>query len=467
MILRHRSTRSLLSLLVVLAGLSTACTDESIVFRDRILFEDPPAGAGAFLGYTDETEKLTVCGNCHVGMQAEWELTGHAEAWATLQASPGAQSFCENCHTTNQLGNTEEAELGYAAVPDSRYHDVQCESCHGTGLEHVTNPDATQPLAPLDVGADLAFGCGECHSGNHHPFVDEWTQSAHGERNTSMQTRAECSSCHEGREALKAWGVDADYIERDQASPLPITCGVCHDPHDATNEGQLRFALGVANIDQNLCMRCHQKRAVPELERAGSGPHSPQGPLLLGQEVGWQPPNFAHDDTRIVSTHGTERNPRLCATCHVRDFEFTDEDGVAVTTAGHLFKAIPCLENGVPTPSEACTLGERSFLSCTDAGCHGNQDAARSAYISATDEIAGLVADLNALLAQVPASEFDSADTLFTTAEGARFNARLGEITSSAVHNPFLTEALLRASIRQVEEDYGVASAAGAGGARE
>jgi len=453
--------------LAIIAGLATACADADVIFRDRVLFEDPPAGAGTFIGYTDEADKLTVCGNCHVGMQAEWELTGHAEAWETLQASDHARASCENCHTTNQLGNTEEEALGYAAVQDSRYHDVQCESCHGPGLEHVTNPDATQPLAPLDVGADLTFGCGECHSGNHHPFVDEWTLSAHGKRGTSMQTREECASCHEGREALEAWGVDADYIEKDQAQPLPVTCGVCHDPHDATNPGQLRFAAGVANIDRNLCMRCHQKRAVPELERAGFGPHSPQGPLLLGQDVGWIPPNFEHDETRIVSTHGTERNPGLCATCHVRAFDFTDADGVTVSTAGHLFKAIPCLEDGVPTPSEDCTLGQRSFLSCTDAGCHGDQDAARSAYITATTDIEDLVADLNALLAQVPASEFDSADTIFTTAEGARFNSLLGEITSSAIHNPFLTKALLRASIRQVEEDYGVALTAGVAGAGE
>jgi predicted CXXCH cytochrome family protein len=451
--------------LAVLVGIATSCTDESIVFRDRILFEDPPDGAGAFLGYTDEADQLTVCGNCHVGQQAEWELTGHAEAWATLQASDHAQAFCENCHSTNQLGNTEEQQLGYAAVQDSRYHDVQCESCHGPGLEHVTNPDATQPLAPLDVGVDLTFGCGECHSGSHHPFVDEWTQSAHGERGTSMQTREECVSCHEGRAALEVFGVDAEYIEKDQSQPLPIVCGVCHDPHDATNGGQLRFSVSAANIDKNLCMRCHQKRAVPELERAGSGPHSPQGPLLLGQEVGWIPPNFQHDETRIVSTHGTERNPNLCATCHVRDLQFTDDDGVTVNTAGHLFKAIPCLENGLPSTSESCALTERSFASCTDAGCHGNQDAARSAYISATEEIADLVLDLEALLAQVPQSEFNSADTIFTTAEGARFNSRLGAITSSAVHNPFLTEALLRASIRQVEDDYGVAIVVGAKGA--
>ncbi|HUG39280.1 MAG TPA: multiheme c-type cytochrome [Longimicrobiales bacterium] len=412
-----------------------------------------------------------MCGNCHIGMHAEWRETAHAGAWEDLQASGSAVESCEGCHAVGEKGNPiEDQNVAWAATADPRYHDVQCESCHGPGLDHVTNPDATQPLAPLDVGADLTFGCGECHRGAaeaHNPFVEEWTLSAHGKRGTNMQSQESCIGCHEGRGALAAWGVKAEYIEKDQAEPLPITCGVCHDPHDATNPGQLRFAVEVANVELNLCMRCHRQRAVPD-PGSSRGPHSPQGPLLLGENVGWIPPNFEYDETRIVSTHGTERNPRLCATCHVNAFEVTDEDGVTVTASGHLFKPIPCLDaQGLPTVLDDCTLEQRSFASCTPSGCHGDQNAARSAYISSTDEIAGLVADLSELLDQLPSTEFDSGDNVFTTAEGARFNAQLGSLgrpgrSSSAVHNPFLTEALLRASIRQVMDDYGVALTAGA-----
>ncbi|MDH5588964.1 MAG: hypothetical protein OEZ37_02850, partial [Gemmatimonadota bacterium] len=75
----------------------------------------------------------------------------------------------------------------------------------------------------------------------------------------------------------------------------------------------------------------------------------------------------------------------------------------------------------------------------------------------AQTRIADLVAVLNAMLAQVPASEFNSTDNIYTTAEGAKFNSGLGAIVSSAVHNPFMTEALLTGSITQVELDYGIA----------
>ncbi len=57
----------------------------------------------------------------------------------------------------------------------------------------------------------------------------------------------------------------------------------------------------------------------------------------------------------------------------------------------------------------------------------------------------------------MPATEFNEDDDVLTVAEGALFNQRLGAITSSATHNPFLTEALLLGSIQAVEDEYGVA----------
>ena len=56
----------------------------------------------------------------------------------------------------------------------------------------------------------------------------------------------------------------------------------------------------------------------------------------------------------------------------------------------------------------------------------------------------------------IPATEFDTTDDRISVAEGATFNQALGEIESSAVHNPFLTTALLEASIDAVVDRYGV-----------
>ncbi len=100
----------------------------------------------------------------------------------TCRTAGTRQASCEECHTVNELGNVVDSVAGYNATGEARYHDVQCESCHGPGLTHVTNPTSTDaPLAPLSVGVDLTEGCGECHSGAHHPFVEEWAQSRHGD----------------------------------------------------------------------------------------------------------------------------------------------------------------------------------------------------------------------------------------------------------------------------------------------
>jgi predicted CXXCH cytochrome family protein len=446
---------------LVLTLAAAACADTETVFVQQPLFEEPAAAAQGFLGYSDVTEGRPVCGNCHVGKFGEWRHTAHSNAWDDLQASGHASASCEPCHTVNSNGNWLDLDkAGWTAVADERYQDVQCESCHGPGLEHVTNPDATQPLAPLVVGLDLTQGCGECHQGAHNPFVEEWSQSSHGDMNPYPQGREACVQCHEARGIFAAWGVRASFAEQDTTGFLPISCPVCHDPHDATNPKQLRFPIDVPNVDTNLCMKCHHKRGEPD-PTTFRGPHSPQGPLLVG-EAGWRPPNFEYPNQRIVGTHGTEANPRLCATCHVSGLNITDPvtgDFVFHAT-GHLFKAIPCLDDqGIPTVNDDCALTGRTFDACVNSGCHGTQDVARSALIVARQRIADLVAELEGLLAQVPTTEFDDTDNLYTTAEGARFNAELGAMAGSPIHNPFLMEALLTASIRQVQDDYGVTPA--------
>ncbi len=446
------------AMLMALALLLPGCGDQ-IVYRDRPLFEDPPAGAGDFLGYTSAERKQTTCGNCHIGKQREWERTAHAGAWATLQASGSAQPACQGCHTVSSRGNLVTQEnVGWLATGNARYQDVQCESCHGPGLTHVLNPDAvgTKPLAPLTVGTDLTRGCGECHSGVHRPFAEEWSSSRHARVVVSRATNPSCVSCHEAKGVLEAWGVKSTFMEQDQAGEhMAITCAVCHDPHDARHPGQLRFALDQPDIERNLCMKCHHRRAEPVINSA-QGPHSPQGPLLLGA-AGWFPPNFEYPPGALVGSHGSDRNPRLCASCHVNDYQVRDAltGNFVFRATGHSFQAIPCVNaEGLPTGEANCALTERSFRSCTQ--CHLTEDAARFALERARVRIDRLVAEIQPLLARIPASEFDVNDNRISTGEGARFNMQLAQERGSAIHNPFLVEALLLASIRQIEIDYGI-----------
>ena len=167
---------------------------------------------------------------------------------------------------------------------------------------------------------------------------------------------------------------------------------------------------------------------------------------------------------------------------------------------GHRFEAIPWLDaQGLPTDGP-CALTEREFGACATSGCHGTENSARSALTVLEMRLNALLDDLwddtdgnthidatdGGLLAQVVAqgdsTQIDVSDQVTTVAEGALWNAMLahgpdrpefagGEAfgvrfsshrgSGRGVHNPFLLEALLIASIAAVEDEYGLAAPPG------
>ena len=485
-LLKHLVLIKYSSALVGVSGLAIAfflffvsgCDIREVVQVERPFFEEPPQEALGFLGYDDEEQKLTVCGNCHVGQQSAWAGTGHADAWDGLQASGHAQAFCENCHTVSANGNPATENAGWTTTQDTRYHDVQCESCHGIGEVHVSNPDVdgSHPIASLAVGdlSDVsnATGCADCHQGAHHPFAEEWAQSGHARIVSFAAAREDCAGCHRGQGVLEAWGVTNTYIEEDSDEHLAITCGVCHDPHGGPNEAQLRRPINTTSVEQHLCAGCHNRRTVPDPNSShGLSPHAPETALLAG-DAGWFPPDAEIDQGQILPTHGSASNAKLCATCHVNSFTVTDEatGDFVFSATGHLFNAIPCLDDrGIPTQGECgITTAERSFAGCTEAGCHSSQDNAALALSGASTRIEQNATELLALLEAVDpgleeaGGEIDASDPTFTVAEGAFFNYNLAtfgnDTRGAATHNPYLTEALLIASIQAVMDTYEIIS---------
>ncbi|MEK6253518.1 MAG: cytochrome c family protein, partial [Gemmatimonadales bacterium] len=244
-----------------LAAFAGGCVDEDTVYNDRPFGDDPPASAGGMLGYVQGNVGEPTCAQCHATPSGNWATTAHADAWNTLQDSGHAAEFCEACHTVSQLGNAATDPVGWTSTGDSRYVDVQCEACHGAGETHVADPQASQPLASLAVGEDLTNGCGECHNGTHHPFVEQWELSTHSEVVGFAASNPECARCHRGQGTLAAWGVRGPYVEKFSEEPLAVVCGVCHSMHNNTFEGQLRFPVRTPDIQVHLCARCHNRRS--------------------------------------------------------------------------------------------------------------------------------------------------------------------------------------------------------------
>jgi predicted CXXCH cytochrome family protein len=480
----------LLTAALFTAAALAACSNDKIVFRDREPFNQPVAAAAGFVGYYDTVTKQTTCGNCHADFQGNWSQTAHAKAWSTLTANANKAATCEGCHTVTAKGNAAiTTPGGYDGVKSAVYQDVQCESCHGPGLAHVEGVGQGTIVRPLAKVSMTGTGtCGDCHSGAHQPFAEEWKDSEHAVVPTgSHATSATCTGCHEGRKAMERFGVTNNFKEKAGATEYQaITCSVCHNPHGSPNPSQLRFSISSPDPDENLCMQCHMRRTAPEASSAS--PHAPQGAVLLGV-AGWRPPNFAYDTAAIFGSHATDKNPRLCAGCHVTRFTVTDKLTGAFTfqATGHLMRPIPCLDaTGKPIADKTCayTVAARSWQSCTASGCHASAAVAASAFNTIRGRMKFYVDQLwinsdgdntldpsptdAGLLASLKASrpaEWTNA-TVLSPAEGAEFNARLcGETgqsntdNSKGIHNPFLCEALLTATITYIRSYYGLPAA--------
>ncbi len=441
------------ALAVSLGAALAGCVDKDTVFTNRPGTDQPTETTNNFLGYIgDAAQKQTNCANCHATYQAGWATTGHYEAWEGLGQVPGAQENpeCVGCHAISELGNPLTEPAGYNVVADVRYTDVQCESCHGSGWDHVNNPNAANaPLCSITAATDATTGCGECHSGAHHPFVEQWELSAHA--NVGFASgRDGCNECHEGRKALERKFYDtSNYVEKFGTENQPIVCAVCHDPHGSDFDANLRAPVDVAGDElpstDHLCFRCHSRQGTPPSYR---GAHAAQGLLVLQEDIGWIPAGW---DAPDVGSHGNPAvNPTVCVKCHVVMYEIEDEvtEEFQFNTVGHTFEAVVCLDaEGKPDPTLDCDDSERDYRSCTD-GCHPSEEGAANLYIFLQSEInrrldqlwvdsdndgvvdptdGGLIPRVvqRAFLNPADTLDLDPRDNLVTVAEGVFWNAQI------------------------------------------
>ena len=429
---RTIGSRSFAALLGTLALVFVAaCTETNTEYVERPQFNPPPDSVSGFMGYYDAATRQTTCGNCHSGYQGQWVETKHAEAYDDLVNSGHAASYCYGCHTVTAYGNSaavgpDSLTSGYDAVQVAAYHDVQCESCHGPGYEHVSNPNTTnRPSARAGIygmnGAtkDTTASCGGCHSGEHAPFVEQWAETGHADSAANASPAGTTAApgcgaaCHEGRTALARFnGEPSHYVEKDSVGQIttlpPATCAVCHDPHGSPYEGQLRAPIDSRDVTINLCMSCHNRNTTPANNFSNStatvtkrGSHSAQGPIVLGSGAGYIPRNFAYDTNIAYTSHASTNNPRLCAGCHVNTFTVTDAvtGAFVLQSVGHLFSPDPCLDpvSGVPVSDNSCAYlpsTTRNWTGCLNAGCHASADVAASALVNERAVIANLADQL-------------------------------------------------------------------------
>jgi hypothetical protein len=105
------------------------------------------------------------CRSCHEGIYTGWKGTRHARAYETLKKkSQETLPACQRCHVTgyDKAGGYIDQEL----TPDLA--GVQCESCHGAGSLHVSDPANKKGL----IGKPGEGICRECHTKGQDPKFD-------------------------------------------------------------------------------------------------------------------------------------------------------------------------------------------------------------------------------------------------------------------------------------------------------
>lgn len=328
----HRMRNAVLFLAVSTVVIATGCEQDDAATGPA---QEAAAAGLAYIGYSDTENRNPTCALCHEEKTFGWRETRHATALTTLQESSSYSDECRPCHTTgwDEEDSLYGADDAWAAANQDTliYRDVQCETCHGPASQH-NNPYIDHPTDVLMADDSELWDaqlCGRCHQETHHPFYEEWQQSAHsGSLFGSVgvvETNENCVRCHVAQ-SFQRWisSGETDFIPE---QPQPITCQACHTAHSKDNPGQLRLPLG-QNI---ICAKCHNaKDAVPGDFNFVTEDHA-TWEIFTGT-LGFTYPG----QTYVNSAHTTVLAEQACVACHVHRTPYVSEQ-IPMKT-GHTFE---------------------------------------------------------------------------------------------------------------------------------
>lgn len=257
-------------------------------------------------------------------------------------------TFCGQCHTTGWKDYTSESD-------DDRNNEkqlegilgtfeksgVQCEACHGGGVEHVQSPSAdnitkiAQPRSVIELSADdMAYGkpkaCAECHTyieggARLYPtYISGLDAKFGGERpGAIIPVDADPYSSGSGgstaADALLGYDPDTGVA----MGPMQaLHCSNCHDPHQsASYHEQPGHETAVKK-----CTTCHDNIAfrdapVHEFVAECTDCHMSNSLHFFKIDI-----STTSDDSHNYSDDGKYRQPWLraeesCGGCHSDDYE--------------------------------------------------------------------------------------------------------------------------------------------------
>ncbi|NIN69309.1 MAG: hypothetical protein GTO63_32425 [Anaerolineae bacterium] len=336
---------------------------------------------------------LETCAMCHADQAEAQAETGHAHIFADGIDGIVSDHYgerCLGCHTvgpwegengafddvwaqtdwtfpeTLQEGNWDALQADYPEL--ANLGNIQCENCHGPGSAHMGDPAGIATSLSAET-------CGYCHDApTHHVKNMQWELSGHSEEEARAFTypigegREGCQPCHSG----EAFVDIANGMEEFRMGFQTVACAVCHDPHSAENEAQLRIYDTVTLPDGTdvtdagasaTCMTCHNgRRTAEEVEEDDpSWPHHSTAAEMIagvgGYTYGDEIENSPHQAVGLV-----------CVECHMAETPGMDDAGTPDDS-----------EDDTPLPGHN-EIGEHTFTMTSADGvelvsacseCHG------------------------------------------------------------------------------------------------
>ena len=199
-----------------------------------------------------------------------------SQAPGTPPAGYVGSEVCATCHTgyDTSINASKHGQAHDARTPAAK---LGCESCHGPGEAHASDPEKVKPIQFTKISAKaVSETCTTCHNRGVHAL---WKGSQHEARNVS------CISCHSIHKPmsttsqLKAMNQQNTCItchrdkvaKLDKSGHMPVRegkmeCSSCHNPHGTTNVRLLK----TGNTINESCTSCHAEKRGPWLfEHAG------------------------------------------------------------------------------------------------------------------------------------------------------------------------------------------------------
>ena len=250
-----------------------------------------------------------------VNTVAENKDNNHSTELAAQYTRKGADT-CLKCHDEDYkypIFPIFYSKHGNPNDKRSPMGQLQCESCHGPGRAH-----ATEPKAGFERAEIIAFGrqseisyerqngqCLQCHQGNNRLA---WKGSTHEQQNILC---VDCHTLHVKKDPLLAGNKQPETcyrchqkqraeFERNSVHPVRygvMICSQCHNPHGSFSDSLLK-----TNTKNDTCYSCHAEK---------------RGPYL------WSHAPVQEDCGNCHEHHGSlhnallkKRPPLLCQQCH-------------------------------------------------------------------------------------------------------------------------------------------------------